>query len=385
MSAGGYSSSSQLLAKQKELKEAQVQYERIKGAYAPVTNYTTDLARATSTTIDNNINAISNVNPPPGVGPGDDFGEYWKSVNDPTLEADKNSGTCWNAASADSRLFKKVVYTGTSNTSDTKWDKLCYGLIHYAPDDASYTTPATGYNTMITTAAGALPNTPGGFTKLGINGPADIEHINDASKLYDLEQRIKTLVSEIGTIAQQSINSEITQLSASSSESQTVTDKLNIYMNDSARDISNNYDTIAKKQNLINIYDEINNQVRLKTKKYRFALYFIIGLALVIGYLSYVSTLTLSEQFERIIQFISFGWWKNWGIITAVFVLLLLSSFGWDMRGNITTVFRFLTDARFWTGELWWIGVTFLLLLVIYFYSSFKKFFNEFLPNIEKI
>ena len=41
-------------------------------------------------------------------------------------------------------------------------------------------------------------------------------------------------------------------------------------------------------------------------------------------------------------------------------------------------VIRYITDPEFWTGQMWWVGVTFLLLLVIFFHATFKSFFVEF-------
>jgi hypothetical protein len=107
-------------------------------------------------------------------------------------------------------------------------------------------------------------------------------------------------------------------------------------------------------------------------------------LLLVIGLLSYLSNLTITEQIESITSLIKGTWWANWSVVTFVIVLLILSSFGWDMRGNIMMIYRYITDIRFWTGELWWIGITFLLLIVIYLYRTFKTFFTSITPDSMK-
>jgi hypothetical protein len=53
------------------------------------------------------------------------------------------------------------------------------------------------------------------------------------------------------------------------------------------------------------------------------------------------------------------------------------------MKGNILMVIRYISDPEFWTGQLWWVGVTFLMLIIIFFYASFKSFFAEFEGGIK--
>ena len=155
-------------------------------------------------------------------------------------------------------------------------------------------------------------------------------------------------------------------------------------MNTGSSDISANNIKILEKQNRIKVYDDINSQIYLKAHKYRFFIYFFIALGAVIAALLYASDLSLKEQLEYLSKFLEGSWWAKWYVVTFVILFLILSSFGWDMRGNIMTVIRYITDPQFWTGELWWIGVTFLLLIVIFLYTSFKSFFMSITPESMK-
>jgi hypothetical protein len=95
--------------------------------------------------------------------------------------------------------------------------------------------------------------------------------------------------------------------------------------------------------------------------------------------------LTIIEQFETVKQYVGLGWWTNWWIITIAVVIFILSSFGWDMKGNIMMVIRYITDPAFWTGQMWWVGVTFLLLLIVFFHATFKSFFVDFDAGMKNI
>jgi hypothetical protein len=363
--SGGYASSSELLAKQAELKKAQADYDALRTKYTPQTVFTRN----------RDINAISNITPPPGIEPGEDFGEFWKAIKD--RSATKTADTCNTAAANDTRLFKTVVYTGNTGTNISKgWDQQCYGLIHNADDSAvNMTNPGNGYVTS---------TTPNGYTKLGISSPSDSTNIYEASQLYDLEKKINQLSRDIFILAPSAIDKSLTTLKDGISESETINTKINAYMNTGAGDISANNMKILEKQNRIKIYDDINSQIHLKAYKYRFFIYFFVAFAAVIAALSYASDLSLNEQFESIVKLLEGSWWSKWYVVTFVILLLILSSFGWDMRGNIMTVFRYITDPQFWTGELWWIGVTFLLLIVIFVYTSFKSFFKSITPESMK-
>lgn len=39
-------------------------------------------------------------------------------------------------------------------------------------------------------------------------------------------------------------------------------------------------------------------------------------------------------------------------------------------------IIRYVSDLEFWTGQLWWVGVTFLMLVIILCYAMFKSFFT---------
>jgi hypothetical protein len=369
-----YSDSSQLLNKQAELKALQTKYDTYIGSYRPVAS--------TSTTPVPDKNAISTTNPPPGIRAGEDFGEYWKFVSSGATDA----SACWTNAARDPRVFQKVVYTGVGNATstatnngDATWNQQCYGLVWNAPREASYTTNAPGYSTM-TSSSGGVNGIY--YTKSGIT---TTEQLNQASEVADLKARIDALIEEIAIIASSSINSELRDLSQTSGDQKTVIQKINQYMNSSASEIEAGNSIIDKRKNINNIYEDINKQITLNTRKYKFVFYFIIGLVAIISYMSYVSKLTIIEQIGEVSKYVTLGWWTNWGVITFVVILLILSSFGWDMKGNILMIWRYITDPDFWTGQMWWVGVSFLFLIVIFLHASFKSFFGDSLAQLEKL
>ena len=106
---------------------------------------------------------------------------------------------------------------------------------------------------------------------------------------------------------------------------------------------------------------------------------------MIIGYASYTSKSTLLEQIDSIRNYIGWGWWTNWWIIAVVVLVFIISSYGWDARGNIMMIIRYITDPEFWTGQLWWVGVTFLMLIVIFLHATFKSFFVEFEAGMKGI
>jgi len=361
--SGGYASSSVLLQKQADLKTAQAEYDRLKTIYTPQTTFNTSV----------NGNAMTNMNgPPPGIEPGEDFGQYWKAVKDGATS--KSETTCKTAAANDSRLFKKVVYTGDAGNLSSGWNKQCYGLIYNAPNDLSYNNNTPSYYKT------SVPS--GGYTKIGISKSYQLE---EAAKIYDLEKKINGLVYDIVQLAPKATDSSLNDLKHLASSVSDINNEIKKYMDINAADISRNYLKINEKQNQINMYDEINSQVELKVYKYRFFIYFFISLILILSLLSYLSPLPLKVQIEILIELLSVKWWTGWGILTFVTIILILSSFGWDMRGNIMMVMRYISDPKFWTGELWWIGITILLLIIVYLYSSFKQFFTAIIPSSSSI
>jgi len=363
-----YSDESQLLSKQAELKSLQTKYNGYIGKY-------TKVATTSTTPLPNNKNAISTTNPPPGIPPGEDFGNYWKFVSSGAA----TPADCWSSATVDPRVFKKVVYTGTANT-DVTWNNQCYGLIWDAPAEASYNTDATGYSTMAGSSASGIGTEY--YTKTGIKTP---DALSEATQIADLKSRIDGLVEEIAIIAGSSINNELSTLSQTSSDQKALIQQINQYMNEGSTNIADNYAMIDQRKNMNNVYEDINKQITLKSRKYKFVFYFLIGLVIIISYMSYVSKLTLMEQIATLTNWVTWGWWTNWGIITFVAVLLILSSFGWDMKGNIMMVWRYISDPDFWTGQMWWVGVSFLFLIVIFLHASFKSFFGDSLAQLEKL
>ena len=378
-----YSDSSQLLNKQLELKTLQDKYVSYITSYPAYTSAET----SASSNIPNR-NAMSRTNPPSGIRPGEDFGEYWKFVS----SGDATAAACWISASRDPRVFQKVVYTGTNDTNstatnkgDAAWNSKCYGLIWNAPREASYTdTEAPGYVTMVASEGGfsGSDRVARTYTKKNI---VDINKLDQATQIADLKMRIDSLTEEIALIASSSINTELDALSQTSGDQKTVIQKINQYMNTSASQIDAGNTIIDKRKSMNMVYEDINKQITLNSRKYKFVFYFLIGIAIIISYISYVSKLTLPEQASVLTSWITWGWWTNWGVITFVVVLLILSSFGWDMKGNILMVWRYLSDPDFWTGHLWWVGVSFLFLIVIFLHASFKSFFGDSLAQLEKL
>jgi len=377
-----------------ELKSLTAEYKDITGKYTPATD-TTPNGGVSAATVgintrytfnDAGINAMSSTATPLVVRPGEDYKDYWKYVGKvvPAAGGTKytNSQKCWNMAANDPRLFKAVVYTGnstlSSNPGQSEWDNHCYGLIWDATGaDVSYNTSSTGYVTMVGRTSGGGSN--GIYTKLGItdgNGPT--ANIAAASKLYDLQLRVNSLVEEIAAVSDSGINKELKELVGSATDANTLIEKINQYMNGSVSSIDTSYNIIDKRKEMNNVYSEINEQRTLRARKYRFVFYIVIAISIIIGYASYTSKLPLIDQIDALKNYIPLGWWTNWWIITIVVIVFILSSFGWDMKGNILMVIRYISDPEFWTGQLWWVGVTFFLLLIIFFYASFKSFFVEF-------
>lgn len=381
---------SRLLTKMAELKSLTGEYKSLTGKYKPATSVTASGALdATGNTdrynLKKDINAMSSTATPLVVRPGEDYKEYWKYVGEvkgTSNALNPKSQECWNMAARDPRLFKAVVYTGnstslSSNPGQSEWDNRCYGLMWDAAGaDVSYNTPSTGYSTMVGNGTGSSSN--GVYTKLGIKGGDETANIAAASKLYDIEQRVNSLVQEIASVSDAGINKELNALIGSASDSKTLIEKINEYMNTGVGDISKNYDLTDKRKEMNNVYSEINSQTTLRARKYRFVFYIVIAISIIIGYASYTSKLPIIDQIDALKNYVPLGWWTNWWIITIVVIVFILSSFGWDMKGNILMVIRYLSDPEFWTGQLWWVGVTFFLLLVIFFYASFKSFFVEF-------
>jgi hypothetical protein len=382
-----------LLSKMAELKTLTAEYKTLTTTYRPVLSNPTlyDTADKFVAGMDKythtpDINAISSTATPLVTKPGEDYGQSWKYVGKvvPVPGAINNNGAnsqkCWNMAANDPHLFKKVAYTGKDgvNQGQSEWDNRCYGLMYDAPADAEYTTSSPGYSYMVGnknadgTAAGSNI-----YTKLGIGSTSDTTNIGNASKIYDLQLRVNSLVQDIASLSDSGINTELNTLISSAADASTLIDKINTYMNTSASDISGNYNTIDKRKEINNIYSEINEQTTLRARKYKFIFYIVIGICIIFGYASYTSKLSILDQIDTIKQYMGWGWWTNWWVIAIVVVLFIISSFGWDMKGTLLMIIRYLTDTEFWTGQLWWVGITFILLLIIFFYATFKTFFTE--------
>jgi hypothetical protein len=286
-------------------------------------------------------------------------------------------------AAKDPRVFKKVVYTGdstlSSNPGQASWNNHCYGLTYDAPNSANtVSTVSTGYSTMVgKTGIGSDK-----YTKLGIT---DAVTLNEATQLKGVQDRVNTLVEEIAQLSNAGTNTGLNELIGSSADSATLIKKINQYMNDGTTAISGDYEKGDKRKEMNDVYLEVNEKKTLYSRKYRYIFYIIVAICIIAGYASYSTELTVKEQLELLKGFQGFGWWGNWWVIAIVVILFILSSFGWDMKGNILMVIRYITDPEFWTGQLWWVGVTGLLLIIIFLHATFKSFFTEIDAGLKSI
>jgi len=383
---------SRLLTKMAELKAIETQYRTLTATHRPASSITAMSTAADDTTtihdkytIALNKNPISDTKMPLVIRPGEDYGEFWKyvgKVNNPATSTNAqqiNSQKCWNMAANDPRLFQKVAYTGVAgiNPGQPEWDNRCYGLIPGAPALASsYTTDSPGYSSMVGNKDAAGTSAGNNvYTKIGIIDTNDKVKIDAASKIDDLQTRVDSLTREIAAASGAGINSELHTLLGSATDSSDLITKINQYMNEGISGIDMSYNIINKRKEMNNVYAEINEQTTLRARKYKFILYVVAAVCLIISYLSYTSKLSILEQIDIIKNYEGWGWWTNWWVITIVIIVFLISSFGWDMKGNVMMLIRYLTDPSFWTGQLWWLGVTFILLIIVFFYATFKSFF----------
>lgn len=379
---------SQLLTKMAELKELSAKYSKYVNEYKPALSPAIASDGSATFTQTPNKNAISTTVTPLAYRPGENYGEHWKYVGKitPTAGANnlnENSLKCWNMAAKDPRVFKKVVYTGdstlSSNPGQASWNNHCYGLTYDAPDSANtVSTDSVGYSTMVgKTGIGSDK-----YTKLGIT---DAVTLNEATQLKSVQDRVNTLVEEIAQLSNAGTNTGLNELIGSSADSATLIQNINKYMNDGTTEISGNYEKGDKRKEMNDVYLEVNEKKTLYSRKYRYIFYIIVAICIIAGYASYSTELTVKEQLELLKGFQGFGWWGNWWVIAIVVILFILSSFGWDMKGNILMVIRYITDPEFWTGKLWWVGVTGLLLVIIFLHATFKSFFTEIDAGLKSI
>jgi hypothetical protein len=396
---------SRFLTKMNELKAIEGKYNELSNQITPAVStktdsYSTDTFDKYIITLDKN--PISNTKTPLVVSPGQDYADYWKYVGKITpevgttdVEKRKNAQKCWNMAAYDPRPFKKVVYTGNTdvNIGQPKWDNLCYGLVPDAPDTASYdTNESPGYVYMVGNGNGSTAEkTNYIYTKLGIKTTSstsipDISaNLAKASELNDLQLRIDSLTRDIVAESDAGINNDLNDLVASAAGSNELISKINDHMNDAVSGINSDYNLVNKRKEMNSVYAEINEQTTMRARKYKFIFFIVITIVIIIGYGSYTSKLSLLDQIDNLRNYIGLGWWTNWWIIVIVVILFIISSFGWDMKGNIMMIIRYITDPAFWTGQLWWVGITFLLLFIVFFYATFKSIFMEFNTGLNKI
>lgn len=338
-------------------------------------------------------NTMSTTKYPLVIRPGEDYGEYWKYIGQvtPATTPFTNSSIqqdsarkCWNLAAGNPRLFQKVVYTGTQNTNEPSWNNRCYGLVpgsDIPPSVLNVDTVSPGYVSMVGNGNtdDATPLQNGIYTKLGIKSAAiatENANIANAMKINDLQERINGLTREIVSEADAGINNELDQLVSSAADSKSIIGKINDYMNDGVSGIQSNYDITGKRKEMNNIYADINEQTTLRSRKYQFVFYVIVFVLLVIVYWSYTSKMTVLEQYDMLRNYVGWEWWTYWWIVATVVILFIISTIGWDIKGYIITAMNYLSDPSFWTGQLWWVGISFLMLIVIFFYATFKSFFS---------
>jgi hypothetical protein len=376
---------SRLMTKMEELKSISLDYQILNNDHKPAYSTIGDNGVTDNYRYDDNKNAISNTKMPLVIRPGEDYGEFWKYIG--TVTDDKTAGEgadalrirsarkCWTLAATNPMVFKKVVYTGIKNTNQPEWNNRCYGLVPDAPGSASYNTHSPGYVSMV----GKDTTSNGIYTKLGIknqNPATQKNNLANAMRINDIQQRVNALTREIVAESDAGINNELNLLTQSASDSKAIIGTMNDYMNNAAGDIKEKNKTSNKRKELGNIYAEINEQSTLRSRKYQFIFYIVIAISIIIGYGSYTSKIPLLEQFEMVKNYFSWGWWRYWFIATTVVLIFIVSSIGFDVKGHIMTAIEYLSDPEFWTGQLWWVGISFLLLIIIFFYATFKSFFS---------
>lgn len=383
---------SRLLTKMGELQTATSQYDTLTKAHMPAYSVETRSGGSISYTdkyepkLDKNT--MSTTKYPLVIRPGEDYGEYWKYIGQvtpaTTPTGDANAATrqqdsarkCWNLAAGNPRLFQKVVYTGTQNRNEPSWNNRCYGLVpgsDIPPSVLNVNTVSPGYVSMVG------KDDIGIYTKLGIknsNLVTEKNNVENAMKINDLQERINGLTREIVAEADAGINNQLDQLVSSAADSDAIISKINDYMNDGVSGIQSNYFITGKRKELSNIYADINEQTTLRSRKYQFVFYVIVFVLLVIVYWSYTSKMTVLEQYDMLQNYVGWEWWTYWWIVATVVILFIISTIGWDIKGYIITAMNYLTDPSFWTGQLWWVGISFLMLIVIFFYATFKSFFS---------
>lgn len=393
---------SRLLTKMGELQTVTSQYEILMNTHKPaysvearnvnkvITGYTDKYD------VNLNRNTMSTTIYPLVIRPGEDYGEYWKYIGEvtpattPTGDTNtdvenrqKNSARkCWHLAAGNPRLFQKVVYTGIQN-NEPSWNNRCYGLvpgsedIPIPPSVLSVNTVSPGYVSMV--GNGNTVDANDIYTKLGIknsNSVTQNANIANAMKINDLQERINGLTREIVAEADAGINNNLDKLVSSAADSDAIIGEINDYMNGGVGVIEQDYDITGKRKELSNIYADINEQTTLRSRKYQFVFYVIVFVLLLIVYWSYTSKMTILEQYDMLRNYVGWEWWTYWWIVATVVILFIISTIGWDIKGYIITAMNYLTDPSFWTGQLWWVGISFLMLIVIFFYATFKSFFS---------
>ena len=392
---------SRLLTKMEELKSVSAEYDRLTKAHMPAFSVESGSPGSITYTdkysVADNKNAISNTPMPLVIRPGEDYGEFWKYIGK-VEDATTPTGTtaqnisdrrlnsarkCWNLAAGNPRLFQKVVYTGIENTREPSWNNNCYGLVPDASRSLlSINTPSPGYVTMV--GNGNSSGNNGIYTKLGIketNGSTEtgqeIVNRKSAMQINDLQERINGLSRDIATQSDAGINNELNNLVASSADSNSIIGSINNYMNDAVGTIKSESDISKKRKEISNLYADINEQTTLRSRKYHFIFYVVITIMIILGYWSYTSELSLLEQYKMVQDyFVGWDWWTYWWMVATVVILFIVSTIGWDIKGYIITAMNYATNPDFWTGQLWWVGISFLMLIVIFFYATFKSFFS---------
>lgn len=392
---------SRLLTKMEELKSVSAQYDTLTNAHMPafsveirggggsgaITGYT-DKYR-----VGDNKNAISTTKYPLVIRPGEDYGEFWKYIGQVDAATTAFSGSttqldsarkCWHLAAGNPRLFQKVVYTGIQN-NEPSWNNRCYGLVpdsDVPPSVLNVNTDSPGYVSMVgngnTNDADPMQN--GIYTKLGIKSatPAtEKNNVANAMRINDLQERINGLSRDIATQSQAGINNDLDKLVRSAADSDEIIGKINNYMNDAVGTIKSESDIAGKRKEISNLYADINEQTTLRSRKYQFIFYVVITIIIILGYWSYTSELSLLEQYKMVQDyFVGWDWWTYWWMVATVVILFIVSTIGWDIKGYIITALNYASNPDFWTGQLWWVGISFLMLIVIFFYATFKSFFS---------
>jgi hypothetical protein len=317
------------------------------------------------------------------------FTNAMSTTTPPLGEAGKNLGTDWiylgtaeslpqcqEAAMKNENVFTKIVYINDNTPGRLQWNKSCYGN---TVGGASY-----GTNTAPIEYTTSIP--PYGYTKLGINaGGSTADQLTKIKRMNQLRKKIDEKNAEVQSLMNSIFGNRMKYIDSLRDPQSgkigtaTTANKLSSYLFDTNNGI---YSKLSKArgsndetQDNINLYDEINSQVSVKSTQYRYVVVILIAFVMVSAILSIMSPLSLDEQIARIMEMFQARWWTKWWIVLLTVSIILFSSLGWSFRDNFIAFFRLVTNPEYWLGDKWWVGVAviFGLYFVYLYYTRFYR------------